>query len=115
MSTGNGKTSSGLQPNIAGLLCYVGWWVTGIVFLIVEKENRFVRFHAMQSIITFGVLTIAMWFFGFIPILNLIAYPVLGILSIILWLVLMLKAYQGLMYKLPVIGDIAEKQIGKQD
>jgi len=52
------KTSTGLQENIAGLLCYVLGWVTGIIFLFIEKENKFVRFHAVQSIVVFGVLSI---------------------------------------------------------
>ena len=52
------KTSTGLQPNLAGLLCYILGWITGIVFLILEKENKFVKFHAMQSIIVFGGITV---------------------------------------------------------
>ena len=102
------KTSMGLEPNIAGLLCYVLGWVTGIIFFILEKENKFVRFHAFQSIITFLPLTIlggifgfVLWWFGWI----------INVLTIVLWLVLMLKAYQGAMFKLPIVGDIAEKQV----
>ena len=108
-----GKTSTGMQPNVAALLSYLIGFITGIIFYMIEKENKFVRFHAMQSIIAFGALTIAYWIFGFIPFLNLIAYPVLGALGLILWIILMVKAYQGQMFKLPVIGDIAEKQVGK--
>jgi uncharacterized membrane protein len=100
------STTKELKPNIAGLLCYVGGWITGIVFLILEKKNQFVRFHAMQSIVTFGALTIIQVIFRFIPvgILNWIVWA----LIIILWILLMYKAYQGQKYKLPVVGDIAE-------
>ena len=66
-----------LKPNIAGLLCYLLFWVTGIIFLILEKKNQFVRFHAMQSIITFGALTIIAIIFNFIPfgwIINIIVF-----------------------------------------
>lgn len=105
-----GKTSTGLQPNIAGLLCYLLWWITGLVFFILEKENKFVRFHAMQSIIVFGAITIIQIILGFIPVVGLILSYIVWLLSVVLWIVLMLKAYQGQMYKLPVAGDIAEKQ-----
>ncbi|MBI2851626.1 MAG: hypothetical protein HYX84_00770 [Chloroflexi bacterium] len=50
------KTSTGLDENIAGLLCYVGWWVSGVVFMIIEPDNRFIRFHAIQSIIVFRAI-----------------------------------------------------------
>jgi len=51
-------SSTGLKPNVAGLLCYLGVWVTGIIFLIIERKNKLVRFHAMQSLVTFGILHI---------------------------------------------------------
>jgi uncharacterized membrane protein len=105
------KTSSGMDQNVAGLLCYVAGWITGLIFFLIEKENRFVRFHAMQSIITFGGLTVLSIALGMIPFINLVVLPILGILQLILWIVLMVKAYQGQLFKLPVIGDMAEKNI----
>ena len=105
-----GKTSTGLAPNVAALLCYLGTFITGIIFLVLEKDNRFVRFHAMQSIITFGSLTVLSMIFGFMPLLWILM-PILGILQLILWVILMVKAYQGELFKLPMIGDIAEKNI----
>ena len=105
------KTSSGMNQNVAGLLCYVAGWITGLIFFLIEKENRFVRFHAMQSIITFGGLTVLFIVLGMIPFLNLVLVPILAILQLILWIVLMVKAYQGQLFKLPVIGDMAEKNI----
>jgi uncharacterized membrane protein len=105
------KTSSGMDQNVAGLLCYVAGWITGLIFFLIEKENRFVRFHAMQSIITFGGLTVLSIALGMIPFVNLVLLPILAILQLILWIVLMVKAYQGQLFKLPMIGDIAEKNI----
>ena len=112
MSEAKGKTSMGMEQNLEGLLCYVLGWVTGIIFFIMEKDNKFVRFHAMQSIIVFGaifvvdiILSILRVFVPFIWILTVL----LGIITFILWIVLMMKAYQGQMFKLPVAGDIAEK------
>jgi uncharacterized membrane protein len=104
------KTSTGLNQNVAGLLCYLAGWITGLIFFLIEKENRFVRFHAMQSIITFGSLTVLSMIFGFMPLLWILM-PILGILQVILWVILMVKAYQGELFKLPVIGEIAEKNI----
>jgi uncharacterized membrane protein len=103
------KTSTGMNQNVAGLLCYLFGWITGLIFFLIEKENKFVRFHAMQSIITFGGLTVLFMFLTFIPILGWMLIPVLAIVQLILWILLMVKAYQGEKFKLPVIGDIAEK------
>jgi uncharacterized membrane protein len=109
------KTSMGLEENIAGALCYILGWITGIVFFLMEKENRFVRFHAMQSIVTFLPLTIIIWIiqvlFFWVPVVGSAILSLIWILTLILWLVLMIKAYQGELYKLPIVGDFAEKQI----
>ena len=109
VSDSSGKTSTGIQPNLAGLLCYAGWWVTGIIFLILEKENRLIRFHAVQSIITFGAISVVQFVLGFIPFIGWILSLLIWALSVIRWIVLMLKAYQNQMFKLPIAGDIAEK------
>ena len=112
------STVKDLKPNIAGLLCYVVGWVSGIVFLILEKKNQFVRFHAMQSIVTFGALTIVQIIFSFIPFVGWILNWIVWVLIIILWAMLMYKAYQGQRYKLPVAGNIAEnllKSTGTQE
>jgi uncharacterized membrane protein len=105
------KTSTGLNQNVAGLLCYLIGWITGLIFFLIEKENKFVRFHAMQSMITFGGLTVLFMFVHFIPFIGWMLIPFLGILQLVLWILLMVKAYQGEQFKLPVIGDIAEKNI----
>jgi len=106
------KTSMGLEPNIAGLLCYVLGWISGLVFILIEKENKFVRFHAMQSIIVFGAITIVSIIVSFIPFIGTIISWLLSVLALVLWIVLMIKAYQGNMYKLPIAGDLAEKKTG---
>jgi uncharacterized membrane protein len=104
-----GKTSSGMQANLAALLSYVLGFITGIVFYMIEKENKFVRFHAMQSIIVFGFFFVLCFILGAIPVIGWALLPVAGVIELILWIVLMIKAYQGEMFKLPVVGDIAEK------
>ncbi|MBF0705537.1 DUF4870 domain-containing protein [Alkalihalobacillus hwajinpoensis] len=108
------KTSSGMEENVSGLLTYVLGFVTGIIFLLIEKENKFVRFHAMQSIVVFGTLFVASLVMNVIPIIgSLVSLLILPPLSLIVWIVLMVKAYQGQMYKLPIVGEFAEKQLEK--
>ena len=106
-----GKTTVKMQANLEALLCYALGVVTGVIFLVMEKENKFVRFHAMQSVITFGGIFVLQIVIVVIPIIGWIIVPLLGIVWVILWILLMIKAYQGEQFKLPVIGDIAEKHI----
>ena len=106
-----GTTSSGLQENVAGLLCYVLGWISGIIFLIIEPENKFVRFHAFQSIIVFGILTVIGIALSPIPFLGLVIMWLVSVIGFILWLVLMVMAVQGKEYKLPWAGDLAEKWV----
>ncbi|MFC1921266.1 DUF4870 domain-containing protein [Chloroflexota bacterium] len=104
------KTSIGLDENIAGLLCYALAWVSGLVILLLETENKIVRFHALQSIITFGVLMVAGIILGWIPVIGILTSWAISVLGFILWIVLMVKSYQGVKYKLPLVGDYAEKR-----
>lgn len=110
-SNRNQATSTGLDEKLSSLLCYVLGFVTGIVFLIVEKKSRLVRFHAMQSTIVFGGLLLLNFALNLIPFLGWLINFLLGPVTFILWVFLMWKAYQGSWFKLPYIGDIAEKQI----
>jgi uncharacterized membrane protein len=104
-------TSFGLDENIASLLCYLLIWVTGIIFYLLEKDNKTVKFHAMQSVLTFLPLNIIYWLVMYVFWWSGIGYVVallIGIVMFILWVVLMVKAYQGEKFKIPVVGDIAE-------
>jgi uncharacterized membrane protein len=112
-------TGVGLTDNMAGALAYVTI-IPAIVFLVVEPYNRkrFVRFHAFQSIF-FCVAWMILWFglriiVGF-PVfgwLTALLWPIVDLVGFVIWLILILKAFQGQMFKLPVIGDLAEKQAG---
>ena len=104
------KSSTGLDENIAGLLCYVLGWVSGLVFILLEQKSKFVRFHAVQSIYVFGTLTIAAIVLGWIPLIGQVFSWLISVLGLILWIVLMVKAYQGVKYKLPWAGKLAEKR-----
>ena len=108
-----GESSTGMSANIAGLLCYVAVWVTGIVFVLLEKKSTFVKFHAWQSIMTFGVLTVANLILMFIPVVGWILSIIIRIIMLVLWIILMIKAGQGKMWKVPWAGNWAEKQANK--
>jgi len=114
MADENKKTVLGITENLEALLCYALGWVSGLIFLLVEKENAYVRFHALQSLVTFGVLHIASFAILIIPFLGALLSFLIGIVSVVLWVVLMVKAYQGERYKLPVIGDFVEQQLGQK-
>jgi len=103
------KSGTGLPKNTAAALCYLAGWVTGLAFLLIEKKDEFVRFHAMQSIVTFGVLTVL----AMVPVVGWVLSPFVMILGLILWLVLIVKAYQGEKFELPVVGEFAKKQLSK--
>jgi uncharacterized membrane protein len=106
------RTSLGVDANVAAAGAYMLGWITGIALLLVERDNRFVRFHAMQSTLVFGVLSVAWFLFLSIPILGwLISFIVIPPVSAVLWLILIFKAYQGEHFKLPVAGDMAERNI----
>jgi uncharacterized membrane protein len=114
---------TGLQKNVAALLSYIAGWITGLIFFFIEKD-KFVRFHAMQSILTFGALSVLQILISIISVAaaasftggGFAVFSILSILSTIiwigtlgLWILLMVKAYQNQWFKLPVVGDMAEK------
>ena len=112
MAIDQGKTTSGLDANIAAALSYALGWITGIAFLMMEPANKFVRFHAMQSTIAFLALSVLSIVLQVIPFLGLLLVVFLVIpASAILWLLLMFKAYQGERFKLPIAGDMADQRV----
>ena len=106
------KTTTGLDENVGGLLCYLLFWLSGIVFILLEPVNKFVRFHAFQSVIVFGTLFIAIAVLSWIPLIGIFFALLISIFSFVLWIILMIKAYQGKKYKLPWAGNLAEKLAG---
>jgi uncharacterized membrane protein len=107
----------GMQPNVEAGLSYVLGWITGLIFFLTEKQNQFVRFHAMQSILFFGGLSIiriilgvigafGLPFLGFFTGLISLALIIIGIVG---YIVLLINGFQGKYYKLPIVGDYAER------
>ncbi|SRR5271157_3709655 len=118
-ATAVAPAAAGLTDNVAGALAYFTF-IPAIVFLVLEpyNKNRFIRFHAFQCLFVWAALFavgIALGIISLIPFLGLITIPLhflLWVGTFILGIILVLKAYQGQMFKLPVIGDMAEKQAG---
>jgi len=112
--------TSGLQENVAGLLCYVLGWLTGLIFLLIDKRP-FVRFHAAQSIVVFGALFLIRvvisfgilggGFYAFLSLWSLISMLV-SLVTLIAWIVLMVQAYQGKMFEVPIAAGIAKSIAG---
>ncbi len=109
-------TALGIDENLEGALAYFFGILTGILFLILEKDNKFVKFHAVQSIVVSVIAIVILTILGtiliFIPIIGWILYILLYLGAFALWILLMFKAYQKEMFKLPIAGDIAAKQVG---
>jgi uncharacterized membrane protein len=115
--------STGLAPNVAGALAYVLGAITGVILFVIEKDNRFVRFHAAQSIavtIVLIVVSIGLSVLSsalvFVPILGLIVALLLSVglffATFVLWVLLMWRAYQGREWEVPIAGGIARKMMG---
>jgi len=111
--------TEGLQENVAGLLCYILGWVTGLIFLLIDKRP-FVKFHAAQSIaMSIGVIVLYIALAIFMGVLHvmhifflgLIIYPILWLALFLLWIFVMYKAYQHDKYKLPIIGNLVEGMV----
>ena len=117
------KSIFGLDENLAAALSYVGLFFSGIAVLIMERENKFVRFHALQSTLWFLFLAILSWVLNLIAsfpvigwLLGILINPILWVLGLVTfasWVFLMYKAYKGESFKLPIIGDIVWAQINK--
>jgi len=131
-----GGSTTNLKPNVAGLLCYVGFWVTGIIFLVIERKNKTVRFHAMQSLVTFGILNIIWGIANFVRgsawgwtaygggfglsyaqwLAGSVVFGIFFAIWWILWAILMYRTYHGQLYKVPVgLGTLAENMLAKLD
>lgn len=109
--TSSAPAGGGLQDNVAGMLAYFTI-IPAIIFLLIEpyNKNKFIRFHSFQCLFLAGGLIVIHIILGFIPILGWIVSLLLSLATLVLWILLVVKAYQGQKFKLPFIGDLAEQQ-----
>ncbi|MCM3129374.1 MULTISPECIES: hypothetical protein [unclassified Paenibacillus] len=107
------KSSTGLDENIAGALCYFFGFIGAILLLALEKRSRFVMFHALQSLFAFGAIVVGHVLSGLIPLLGPLLASLLSLLGVAIWVIMLAATLQGKWLKLPVVGDLAEKQMRK--
>ncbi|TAK19403.1 MAG: hypothetical protein EPO35_00190 [Acidobacteria bacterium] len=105
------RTGTGLQPNVAAALAYSFGAISGIVFLMIERDDQFVRFHAWQSTLTFLGALLASLLVSSFPVFGGLLNVALSAGLIALWVLLMVKAFSGEKFKLPYVGEIADHQI----
>jgi uncharacterized membrane protein len=106
-----------LDPKVAGALCYLFGCLSGLLFFVLENENKRVRFHALQSILLFGILSLLSFLSVVLTIFtNFIIFrmatSVIWVLHFVAWIFLVIRTYQGQDYRLPLIGDFAAQQVG---
>lgn len=116
------SATAGMEENVAAFVSYIFGWITGLIFLLIDKRP-FVKFHAAQSIaVSIAIIPcwLALWIVWFIiahiPIIGLIGlviFPIFGLAVFATWIFLMYKAYNHEMFKLPIIGDMVEKMVNK--
>ena len=113
-------TSTGVDARLSSVLCYAGWWITGLVFLFAERRHAGVRFHAAQSIVVFGAFSLALFLTGGVsavafilvgPLFQLVQTVgyVLWLAAVVLWLYLLLTAWRGEMWQVPLAGNLAKR------
>lgn len=105
------KSTTGLKKETAGALSYVLGPITGVIMLVLEKDP-FVRFHAMQSILVFGILIVLQWILGITVVLGILV-PLISLVGFILWLVLIYKALQGEKWEVPILGTYVNQLLSK--
>ena len=103
------KSSTGLEPNVAGVLCYVFGWLSGLIFLLLEKDSEFVKFHARQSLALFGVLPVIAMVAPFIPFLGGLIATLTSVVTFVAWIAMIVFAAQGKQVSVPVISELADQ------
>lgn len=118
-----GPTSTGVDARLAAVLCYAGWWITGLIFLLLERENHSVRFHAAQSVVVFGGLSLLMGLVAALSATTLFVVPsafrsvwalnwVIWLSGVLLWLALMLRTFRAETWRVPIAADLADRIAG---
>ena len=112
MSPGSSRSRTGLDSNLLATLAYALGPIGGVLVLLIEKDDAFVRFHALQSIVTFTAIAILHLVLRNLPLLYWTAGLPLMLLTIAVWVFLMVKAFTRERYKVPVLGDFVDRQLG---
>ncbi len=116
----DGPTTTGVEARLSALLCYIAWWLSALVFLVIEQEHRGVRFHAAQSLVLFGGLSVVIGLLSAMSVAMLVvsagAFQVARLLvylvwigAVGIWLVLMLRTFKGETWRVPLVADLADR------
>lgn len=113
------KTDLGIEVCYAAPLSYLLVWISGIAMLFLEKKNPYVRFHAAQSVVLFGGLSLVWVVAGMVPLVGWLFLPIVALVSAAAWLFMMFRAWDdardGTPLKLPIVGDVAQKLLDNWD
>lgn len=120
----SGATSTGVDARLSALLCYTAWWVSGLVFLVVEQQHRTVRFHAAQSLILFGGLSLLIAALSGVSVAMLLVSAtafqamrtlaeLVWVLAVVIWLVMMVKTYKYESWRIPLVAEFADRLAGR--
>lgn len=116
-------TSTGVDARLSSMLCYAGWWITGLIFLFAERRHAEVRFHAAQSLVIFGALSVALLVSGGVSavvfvvattqfqLAQAVGYAI-WFAAVVLWLFLLMKTWRGETWRVPIAADLAMKIAG---
>jgi uncharacterized membrane protein len=122
-TTESAATSTGVDPRLSALLCYTAWWISGLIFLFIEQQHRAVRFHAAQSLVLFGSLSVLIALLSVVNVGMLVVsasafqaarmlVSAVWIASVTLWLVLMIRTLRGDTWRVPLVADFADRLSG---
>jgi uncharacterized membrane protein len=116
----SGSSSTGIDERLAAVLCYSVWWITGALFLVLEQRHRTIRFHAAQSLVLFGAISALLVAFGGLSVVALVLSSqtyqlmrafgnLLWVGAAVLWLVLVLRAWHGDVWRVPLVAALADR------
>ena len=112
------KTVFGVSENVASVIAYLGFFVTGFIMFVFERENKTVRFHGLQSLVLFGLLGIVRLavrlLLGWLPLIGGLLVAIPTVLIFVSWVFLMLASYKGIAFKVPILGDVCWAQVHKE-
>lgn len=120
----SGETSTGVDARLSALLCYTAWWVSGLVFLVLEQQHRAVRFHAAQSLVLFGGLSLLIAILSGISVAMLLVSAtafqatrtlaeIVWVLAVVIWLVMMIKTFKYESWRIPLVAEFADRLAGR--
>lgn len=119
------ESSTGLSPRLAATLAYLGWWITGLLFWALERRDGYIRHHAAQSVVVFGIVSVFISAFCVLAVASLSFFPsafapflwaaaITWIAGLLLWVLAMWKASSGQAWRMPIASELADRMNGSR-